>query len=127
VRLLIDTHIVLAIIWRELDGRYPQWAAMIEAAPSQCAISAASLWEITIKTRMGKLELQMPLGDIEPYLTALGFPVLAVSAAHVTSRASPEPPTRDPFDRLLLAIAQGEGMRFLTADRALAGHPVTFS
>jgi PIN domain nuclease of toxin-antitoxin system len=125
VRLLLDTHVVLAIIWRELDMRFPQWAAMINDAPSRAFISVASLWEIAIKTRADKLDPQIPLAQIEDYLVQLGFPILPISAAHAIARAQPEPTTRDPFDRLLVAIAQHERMHLVTIDRALADHPVT--
>lgn len=126
MRLLLDTHIVLAIIWRELDDRYPQWSAMIQGAPSRSFVSVVSLWEIAIKTRAEKLDPQIPLAAIESYLEELGFPILPLSARHVMAPIVPDLPTRDPFDRLLVAIAQSEGMRLVTADRALADHPVTF-
>jgi PIN domain nuclease of toxin-antitoxin system len=126
VRLLLDTHIVLAIIWRELGKRYPQWVDVIQEAPSEAAISSASLWEIAIKTRAEKLDPQIPLSDIEDYLLQLGFLIMPISATHVMTKIAPDLSTRDPFDRLLVAIAQSEGLRLVTADRALADHPVTF-
>ena len=126
MKLLLDTHIVLAIIWRDLDDRYPHWAKMIQGAPSQSFVSVVSLWEIAIKTRAEKLDPQIPLSAIEGYLEELGFPILPISAAHVTKTIVPDIPTRDPFDRLLVAIAQTESMRLVTVDRALADHPVTF-
>lgn len=126
MRLLLDTHIVLAIIWRELGKRYPQWVDVIQEAPSEAAISAASLWEIAIKTRAEKLDPQIPLSDIESYLLHLGFMILPISATHVMTKVAPDLSTRDPFDRLLVAIAQSEGLHLVTADRALADHPVTF-
>lgn len=124
--LLLDTHIVLAIIWRELGERYPQWVDVIQEAPSEVAISSASLWEIAIKTRAEKLDPQIPLGEIEDFLLQLGFMILPISATHVMTKIVPDLSTRDPFDRLLVAIAQSEGLRLVTADRALVDHPVTF-
>ncbi|MGL5362510.1 MAG: type II toxin-antitoxin system VapC family toxin [Bosea sp. (in: a-proteobacteria)] len=126
MRLLLDTHIVLALIWRDLAGRYPQWADLIQEAPAEVAISAASLWEIAIKTQVQKLDPQIPLNEIEDYLIELGFVILPISAAHVMTKIAPDISTRDPFDRLLVAIAQSEDLRLVTADRALADHPVTF-
>lgn len=126
MRLLLDTHVVLAIIWRDLAKRYPQWGPMIEADPGRMVVSVASLWEIAIKTRAEKLIPQIPVAEIEAYLEGLGFVILPIMPRHVTTPAEPEPPTRDPFDRLLVAIAQTEGIRLVTADRALADHPVTF-
>jgi PIN domain nuclease of toxin-antitoxin system len=126
VRYLLDTHVVLAIIWRDVESRYPRWAELL-ADPSNCAVSTASLWEISIKTQAQKLDPQIPLNKIEGYLAALGFAILPILASHATAQAQPEPATRDPFDRALLAIAQLEGLRFVTADRSLAGHPATLA
>jgi PIN domain nuclease of toxin-antitoxin system len=125
VKYLLDTHAVLALIWRDLPLRYPQWVDVV-AETSECAASAASLWEIAIKTRTGKLDPQIPVNAIQDYLTALGFTILPVSGVHATTAATPEPSTRDPFDRLLLATAQIEGLRLVTADRALADHPAVW-
>lgn len=126
MRYLLDTHVVLALIWRDLSTRYPRFNDLIAADTSDCIVSVASLWEIAIKTRAEKLDPQIPLESIEAYLASLGFAVLPVSAAHATTSATPEPGTRDPFDRLLVAVAQIEGLRLVTADRALTDHPVTF-
>jgi PIN domain nuclease of toxin-antitoxin system len=87
-------------------------------------VSAASLWETAIKTRLGKLDPGMPLSDIAGYLEAVGLSILAVEARHALATADPEPPTRDPFDRLLLAQCQVEGLRLATIDRALLDHPL---
>jgi PIN domain nuclease of toxin-antitoxin system len=118
LRLLIDTHIVLAIVDRQLDQRYPVLARRFDSEGALLFVSIASLWEIAIKTRLKKLNPRVPPPLMPGYFADLEIPVLAISARHV--------PTRDPFDRLLLAQAQLEGMRFVTVDRALADHPVTF-
>ena len=54
------------------------------------------------------------------------MPLMAVEARHVLAEAQPPPPTRDPFDRLLLAICAVEEMRLLTTDGALAGHDLAW-
>ena len=85
--------------------------------------SIASLWEIAIKTRLGKLDPMIPPTDLPGYYQTIGLALLPVDEHHVLAEVVPEPATRDPFDRLLLAQCQVEGLRLITADRALAGHP----
>lgn len=126
MRLLLDTHIVLAIIDRELQERYPQWQKLLNATGVELCVSVASIWEIAIKTRLSKLKTQVPPHMIEGYLFDLEIEVLPVYAYHATTELEIDVPTRDPFDRLLIAIAQIENLRFVTDDRALADHPVTF-
>ena len=52
--------------------------------------------------------------------------ILRIDVPHVTALVLPEPPTRDPFDRLLLAQCQTEGLQLVTIDRALVEHPLAF-
>jgi PIN domain nuclease of toxin-antitoxin system len=126
VRLLVDTHIVLAIVDRQLEQRYPALARRFHAEGALLFVSIASLWEIAIKTRLKKLDPRLPPPLMPGYFANLEIPVLDITAKHATTDLEQDIPTRDPFDRLLLAQAQIEGMRFVTIDRALADHPVTF-
>ena len=63
---------------------------------------------------------------IQQFLADAGIEIIPITSKHATTDLLVDVPTRDPFDRLLLAQAQIEGMRFVTVDRALADHPVTF-
>lgn len=54
----------------------------------------------------------------------MGIAVLPIEARHATARLDSEPGTKDPFDRMLLARCQVEGLRLVTVHRALAGHPL---
>jgi PIN domain nuclease of toxin-antitoxin system len=83
-------------------------------------VSAASIWEIAIKARLGKIE-----GDAQAFAAAIetsGFEELAVTAAHAAAVARLPLHHMDPFDRLLLAQAFSEPLRLVTADRALAAY-----
>ena len=59
-------------------------------------------------------------------IKASGLTMLPIAIEHVLTVAQPEPPTRDPFDRLLLAQAQVENLQLVTIDRALVDHPLAF-
>ncbi len=123
MRLLLDTHL---LIWLLDDGRETIDARFRRALDAPDAIlfaSIVSVWEIAIKVRLGKLSLQTPLAAVPESLRTLGLALLPIDEHHVLAEVSPEPATRDPFDRLLLAQCQVEGLRLITADRALAGHP----
>jgi PIN domain nuclease of toxin-antitoxin system len=82
--------------------------------------------KIAIKTRTGKLDPGRPLDDIADFLEGIGLDLLPVKHEHVTALVEPQPPTRDPFDRLLLAQCRVEGLQLVTADRALADHPLAW-
>ncbi|TCL74793.1 type II toxin-antitoxin system VapC family toxin [Rhizobium sp. BK251] len=126
MRFLLDTHVVLAIVQRELGVRFPVIETVLSEASSEVFVSVASLWEMAIKTRLGKLTPRLPLDVIPDYLQASGLSILTIDVPHVITAAEPEPETRDPFDRLLLAQCLVEGLQLVTVDRALADHRLAF-
>jgi len=80
-------------------------------------VSAATVWELTIKSMLGKLSIPP---DLTPLLRQQGFIPLSVTAEHAEAlRDFPELTRHDPFDRLLVAQAQRSGLRLVTADRVL--------
>ena len=118
MRLLVDTHVFL---WAVGGSRQLKTGArrLLEDADA-VHVSAASLWEIAIKVRLGKLE-----GDVAALAAAVeasGFQELPVSVRHAAAVAQLPLHHSDPFDRLLLAQAFVEPLRFVTADKALAGY-----
>lgn len=124
--LLLDTHIMLAVLRGDVSIRYPEIAAVLLDEGTEGLVSIASLWETAIKIRLGKLDAGMPLEDIALSLDRMGLRLLKIDVSHVIAAADPEPETRDPFDRLLLAQCQVEGLQLATADRALVGHRLAF-
>ena len=122
MRVLIDTHIVLGLLRRDLREKFLEITVRLSDPATIGFVSVASLWEIAIKTRLGRLSPGMPLEDIAGYLDALGIAILPIQTLHVITAADPEPETRDPFDRLLLAQCQTENLLLATVDRALIGH-----
>jgi PIN domain nuclease of toxin-antitoxin system len=124
VRVLLDTQVALALMQASLAKRYPGIARLFDDSSISGFFSVASLWEIAIKTRLRKLDPGMELSDIAGYLAAVGIQILPIEVAHVTVTVEPEPGTRDPFDRLLLAQCVAENLKLATVDRALAQHPL---
>jgi PIN domain nuclease of toxin-antitoxin system len=123
---LLDTHIILAILRSDVYERFPWLARLVAASDFLGVVSVASLWEIAIKTRLGKLDPGVPVERMQFNLQQAGLTILPIKVEHVLTAAHPEPPTRDPFDRLLLAQAQVEGLQLVTIDRALIDHPLAY-
>ena len=124
MRLLLDTHIFLALIGPGVAS-LPTWvAALLKDDGNEHHLSAASLWEIAIKRRLGKLKLTHELGALPELLDGLGIRIVPVDERHALTAVEPEPMTRDPFDRMLLSQCKIEGLRLLTIDRALVSHPL---
>ncbi|MBY5838140.1 type II toxin-antitoxin system VapC family toxin [Rhizobium leguminosarum] len=124
MRVLLDTHMIIAIVQRKLTDRFPDVQRVLLHAETEGFVSVASLWEIAIKTRLGKLQPGLTLDVIPAYLQGTGLTILPIDIAHVITAADPEPETRDPFDRLLLAQCKVEGLQLATVDRLLVDHPL---
>lgn len=126
MRLLVDTHVLIGLSTGTLQHRYPAIEARLGLATGMndvCA-SVVSLWEIAIKTRLGKLDPGVSLPELAAFFEAAGLSILAIDRHHAVADVLPEPATRDPFDRLLLAQCKVESRLLLSADRALQGHPL---
>jgi PIN domain nuclease of toxin-antitoxin system len=124
MRLLLDTDIFLALIGRGAGSLPAAVAARLTDGGNEHHLSAASLWEIAIKSRLGKLKLTRELDALPELLGGLGIEVVAIDQRHALASVEPAPTTRDPFDRMLLAQCQVEGLRLVTVDRALVSHPL---
>lgn len=127
MRLLLDTHIVVSLV-NERTADLPAKLRGVLADPgSEFYVSVASLWEIAIKWRLGKLRLSSDLELLPDVLTNGGLELMPINERHVLASVHPEPMTRDPFDRLLLAQCGVEELRLVTADRALTSHALAIS
>lgn len=126
MRLLLDTHVVVAFCRNELAQRFPEILEALAEPGVDACVSVASLWEIAIKIRLGKLDAQIPLDRLPDLLENFALVILDISSRHALAHVSPEPRTRDPFDRMLLAQCRLEGLRLVTIDRALAEHPLAW-
>jgi PIN domain nuclease of toxin-antitoxin system len=126
MRLLLDTNILISLTPRRLPTLNARIAGAIQAVENSCFASIASLWEIAIKMRLGKLDTGLPHAQFAGFLEAIGLTLLPIGRDHVLAEIEAEPDTRDPFDRLLLATCQVEGFRLVTLDRALRGHALAW-
>ena len=112
-RLLFDTHAFLWWMDRD-DSRLPAGLFdKIQSAESEVYLSVIVAWEMAIKTSMGKL--QSP-HDVESAADHYGFEILPVLLPHATAVRDLPLHHRDPFDRMLIAQAQVEGLTLITTD-----------
>lgn len=118
MRLLLDTHIFL---WVVADSRkLSRRARGILDSADAVFVSPVSIWEIAIKSRLGKMN-----ADAETMARAIaetGFEELPVLARHAVEVAGLADHHRDPFDRLLIAQAISEPMKLITADAQLCAY-----
>lgn len=110
--ILMDTCVFLW--WISDDHRLGQLAKKIIANPATSVyVSAATPWEIGIKRCLGKL--QAP-DNIDTIIEESGFKPLSISCFHAKNAAQLPAHHKDPFDRVMIAQAQAEGLEVLTAD-----------
>ena len=115
--LLLDSQ---ALLWLLDDNpRLGRQARQAITSAQGVHVSAATVWELTIKTMLGKLSVP---ADLSKRLTAQGLVLLSITAEHAEAlRDFPELTRHDPFDRLLVAQASRTGLRLLTADQVPPG------
>ncbi len=121
---LLDTQVFLALIEDRFSALPERLRVAIQCHDSHY-ISVASLWEIAIKQRIGKLDISVPLATLPKLVELLGLSLMPINEHHVLHGLEPQPPTRDPFDRILLAQCAIEGFQLATIDRALVDHPLS--
>lgn len=113
MRLLLDTHVL--IWWLNDDAALSYDARQaIASQESEVFVSAASVWEIAIKQALGKLDF--PIARMAEILDKVGLAPLGIEVHHAILAGSLPRLHADPFDRMLIAQAQHEGMTIVTAD-----------
>ncbi len=121
---LLDTHVWLWLLG-DPDRIRPDLAAELRADSTRLLLSAASSWEIAVKWAVGRLALPEPPATYVPSrMERTKAEALAVTHSHALQVATLPRHHRDPFDRLLVAQAQLEGVPLVTADRALDAYDV---
>lgn len=123
LRLLLDTHCWLWL--KEDPARLPSpLRRRIVRDPRKLVLSVASVMEIGIKLANGRLRLSDDPGRLVAELIEDGVVPLAVTVEHALRMASLPPLHRDPFDRLLVAQAQVEGLTLVSADPGVLAYDV---
>lgn len=120
MNLLLDTH---ALIWVFAgDPTLDDAARAAIVSPENLVfVSAVSVWEISIKRALGKLRVPE---DVNEQIAAHGFEALPVSGMHAWLAGNLPPHHRDPFDRMLVAQAEIEGLKLVSRDGAFDAYGI---
>jgi PIN domain nuclease of toxin-antitoxin system len=118
LNLLLDTHV---LIWWDEGKRLSAEARRAIRDADEVYVSAASAWEIAIKTALGRLR---PTRTVAQATSESGFAELPVTFLHAQRVAELEAYHRDPFDRMLVAQAQAEQLILVTRDQVFRRYEV---
>ena len=121
MKVLLDTHVLLWAAGEQArlarDAR-----ELIEDRDTELVFSAVSIWEVAIKNGLGRDDFSVDPRLLRRGLLENGYTELAVTGSHAVAVDSLPPLHKDPFDRMLVAQAQVEGIILLTADPAVASY-----
>ncbi len=122
MKLLIDTHLLL---WAAEGFEHlpPNAQTLMSVPENELFFSAASLWEIVIKSSLYREDFKVDPRLLRRGLLDNGYSELPVLSKHAVAVGCLPPIHKDPFDRLLIAQAIVEGITLLTADTHLAKYP----
>jgi PIN domain nuclease of toxin-antitoxin system len=119
---LLDTH---ALIWFLNDDTHLPTSTRTQIETTRTVfVSIASLWEIAIKTNIGKLDLSTPFSAIEPNLVALGITQLPITFNDLEIYLSLPLHHRDPFDRILIAQAINHSLPLVSQDTQMDAYAI---
>lgn len=122
MKLLLDTHL---LIWA---AGYPERLSaeahdLIEDADNVLFFSAASLWEVAIKSQLGRDDFAVDARLLRRGLLDNGYGEIVIASEHAIALGGLPPLHKDPFDRLLIAQSMVEGITLLTADTRVGQYP----
>jgi PIN domain nuclease of toxin-antitoxin system len=121
MKVLLDTHLLL---WAAgSPQRLPKAAlSILKALDTILLFSAASIWEVVIKTGLGRPDFQVNAQRLRQQLLLHGYEELPITGEHALAVRALPSLHKDPFDRILLAQAQSESLTLLTKDKELAAY-----
>ena len=123
LKALLDTH---TFIW--WDGEPSRLSHrvldLLQDPSSEILLSVVSLWEMLIKSQLGKMKFRLALSEIVNHQLNNGLKILPVTIDHVLELENLPFIHKDPFDRLLIAQARFEGAILLSSDHLLTQYPV---
>lgn len=122
MKLLLDTHVLL---WA---AAFPERLSsealrLLDDPAHELLFSAASLWEVAIKSALGRPDFSVDARLLRRGLLDNGYLELPVASEHAVAIDGLPPIHKDPFDRLLIAQSMVEGITLLTADDMVAQYP----
>ena len=122
MKLLLDTQLLL---WaaNEPERLSAKAKAFFDEPDHELLFSAASIWEIVIKSGLGRVDFKVDARLLRRGLLDNSYSELAVMSAHAVFVESLPLMHKDPFDRILVAQATVEGITLLTADSTVARYP----
>ncbi len=124
MNILLDTHVALWAITDSPRLRAPA-RDLIASSSNQVWISAATIWEISIKHTLARGDMPVSGSEALRYFNASGFRMLPVEAEHAVAVETLPAHHQDPFDRILVAQALTEPMRLITHDATVARYSDT--
>jgi PIN domain nuclease of toxin-antitoxin system len=124
VRILLDTHTFLWFI--SGDSKLDETSReLIEDADNERYLSVASIWEITVKSSLGRLDVPLPVSAlVRDHVWANAIELLAITPEHLDVLHGLPYHHKDPFDRIMIAQAVHEGMALLARDSAFGDYDV---
>ena len=122
MKLLVDTRLLL-LAAGEPQKLSPAARRLLDDSANELWFSAASLWEVAVKSGLGRGDLRADPRRLRRELLAHGWQELPISGDHAVSTGDLPPTLKDPFDRMLLTQAAVEGLTLVTMDVAVARHP----
>lgn len=122
MKLLLDTHLLLwAAAAPEKLSR--QARKLVDDVDNELIFSAASLWEVSIKRRLGRKDFSADERVLRRALVDNGYGELPITAEHAVTVGDLPTIHKDPFDRILVAQAVVEGITLITSDPQVAAYP----
>ena len=125
LRLLLDTH---TLLWWLFDAPQlpPRVRRAIADPANRAFVSSATGWELAIKTRLGKLpDAQEAVAELPELIRVSRMDVLPITLEHALAAGGLPGPLKDPFDRMLIAQAQIEGLTLASIDKAFKRYKVS--
>jgi len=126
MKFLLDTHVLLWAAGSQdvASVRLPAEAvALIDDPANELLFSAVSLWEVVIKTGLGRADFRVDPHLLKRGLLDHGYVELAITADHALAVRALPVLHKDPFDRMLVAQATAEGAMLMTVDAEIAAYP----
>lgn len=121
MKYLLDTH---AILWYAQGNNELSEKARSIMESEECFYSMASLWEIAIKQKLGKLDETLAITELDELCRDAGFIQIPMTSSHVEKTKTLDFIHRDPFDRLIIALAQTENLTIITRDTIIPKYDV---